>query len=88
MLEERLQEQILKTIDEMALIQAYICKENNLDKLEDANNDWFNQRHILRLFLSIQIPDRAERNTILDYICDGIETREWRKYVNEVETRD
>lgn len=88
MLEERLQEQILKTIDEMSLIQAYICKENNLDRLEDANNDWFNQRHILRLFLSIQIPDREERNTILDYICDGIETREWRKYVNEVETRD
>lgn len=88
MLEERLQEQILKTIDEMALIQAYIYKENNFDRVEDASNDWFNQRNILRLFLSIQITDRVERNTVLDYICDGIEARERRKYVNAVETRD
>lgn len=86
MLEERLQEQILKTIDEMALIQAYIYRENNLDKLEDANNDWFNQKYILRLFLSIQIPNRGERNTVLDYICDGIERKAWRDYVNVVET--
>lgn len=88
MLEERLQEKILNTIDEMSYIQAYICKENNLDRIEDANNDWFNQRHILRLLLSIQIPDRVERGTVLDYICDGIERRAWQEFVNDVETRD
>lgn len=87
-LEERLQEQILRTMDEMAYIQAYIYKETNLDRLESINDDWFNQRHILRLFLSIQIPDRVERNTVLDYICDGIERRAWQEFVNEVETRD
>ena len=88
MLEERLQEKILNTIDDLALIQAHIFKEINLDRLEDANDDWFNKRDTLRLLLSIQIPDRAERNTVVDYICDGIQEREWRKYVNDVETRD
>lgn len=88
MLEERLQEKILNTIDEMAYIQAYIFKEFNLDRLEDANDDWFDKRNTLRLLLSIQIPDRAERNTVVDYICDGIQEREWRKFVNDVETRD
>ena len=87
MLEERLQEKILNTIDEMAYIQAYILKENDLDKAENANNDWFNKRNILRLLLSIQIPNRGERDTVLDYICDGIQEREYRKYVNDVETR-
>lgn len=88
MLEERLQEKILNTIDDMAFIQAHIFKEFNLDRLEDANDDWFSKRDTLRLLLSIQIPDRAERNTVVDYICDGIQEREWRKYVNDVETRD
>lgn len=88
MLEERLQEKILNTIDELAYIQAYIYRQFNLDRLEDANADWFNKRDILRLLLSIQIPDRAERNTVVDYICDGIQERAWRKYVNDVETRD
>lgn len=87
MLEERLQEQILAIMDEMTLIQAYIYIENNLDRLENANDDWFNRRHILRILLSIQITDRVERNTVLDYICDGIERKAWRDYVNEVETR-
>lgn len=87
MLEERLQEQILAIMDEMALIQAYICKENNLDRVENANNDWFNQRHILRILLSIQLTDRVERNIVLDYICEGIERKAWRDYVNAVETR-
>lgn len=86
-LEERLQEQILRTMDEMSYIQAYIYKENNLDRLESINEDWFNKRNILRLFLSIQIPDRVERNTVLDYICDGIERRAWQEFENEVETR-
>lgn len=54
-LEERLQEKILNTIDEMALIQ---------------------------------IPNREERNTVVDYIREGIFDREWRKYVNAVETGD
>lgn len=88
MLEERLQEKILNTIDEMAYIQAYVYKETHLDRVEDANDDWFDKRNILRLLLSITIPDRVERNTVVDYICDGIEAREWRKYVNAVETGD
>lgn len=87
MLKERLQEKILDTIDEMALIQAYIYKENNLDILEKENNDWYNQRHILRILLSIQITDRVERNIVIDYICDGIERKAWRDYVKNVETR-
>lgn len=87
MLEERLQEKILNTIDDMAFIRTHILKEFNLDRLEELNDAWFDKRNILRLLLSIQIPDRVEWNTILDYICDGIEAREWRKYVNEVETR-
>lgn len=87
MLEERLQEQILAIMDEMALIKAYIYIETNLDRLENANDDWFNRRHILRILLSIQITDRVERNTVLDYICEGIERKAWRDYVNEVETR-
>lgn len=87
MLEKRLQEQILKTIDEMALIQAYVYKETNLDRLEDAKDDYFDKLNILRILLSIQIPDRKERNAVVDYIRDGIVDREWRKYVNEVETR-
>lgn len=87
MLEERLQEQILAIMDEMALIQAYIYIETNLDRLENANDDWFNRRHILRVLLSIQITDRVERNTVLDYICEEIERKAWRDYVNEVETR-
>lgn len=87
MLEERLQEKILGTIDEMALIQAYVYKETNLDRVEDARDDYFDQLNILRLLLSIQIPDREERNAVVDYIRDGIVDREWRKYANEVETR-
>jgi hypothetical protein len=87
MLEERLQEQILAIMDEMGLIQTYIYLENNLDRLENANDDWFNQRHILRILLSIQIADRVERNIVLDYICEGIERKAWRDYVNAVETR-
>jgi hypothetical protein len=88
MLEERLQEKILNTIDEMSYIQTYIYKENNLDRLESINDGWFDKRNILRLLLSIQIPDRVERNTVLDYICDGIERRAWQEFVNAVETRD
>ena len=87
MLEERLQEQILAIMDEMALIQAYIYKENNLDRVAHANDDWFNQRNILRILLSIQITDRVERNIVLDYICEGIERKAWHDYVNAVETR-
>lgn len=87
MLEERLQEKILGTIDEMALIQAYVYKETNLDRVDDARDDYFDKLNILRLLLSIQIPDRKERNAVVDYIRDGIVDREWRKYVNEVETR-
>lgn len=88
MLEERLQEKILNTIGEMALIQAYAYKETNLDRLEDAKDDYFDKLNILRLLLSIQIPDRKERGVVVDYIRDGIVDREWRKYVNEVETGD
>lgn len=87
MLEERLQEKILDTIDEMALIQAYAYKETNLDRLDDARDDYFDKLNILRILLSIQITDRKERNAVVDYIRDGIVDREWRKYVNEVETR-
>lgn len=87
MLEERLQEKILDTIDEMAYIQAYTFKENNLDRLDDAKDDFFDKLNILRLLLSIQIPNRKERNTVVDYIREGIFDREWRKYVNAVETR-
>lgn len=88
MLEERLQEKILNTIDEMAFIQAYVFKETNLDRLDDAKDDFFDKLNILRLLLSIQIPNREERNTVVDYIRDGILDREWREYVNAVETRD
>lgn len=87
MLEERLQEKILDMIDEMALIQAYVYKETNLDRIDDARDDYFDKLNILRLLLSIQIPDMKERNAVVDYIRDGIVDREWRKYVNEVETR-
>lgn len=41
MLEERLQEKILNTIDEMAFIQAYVFKENNLDRVDAALDDFF-----------------------------------------------
>lgn len=88
MLEERLQEKILNTLDEMAFIQAYVFKENNLDRVDAALDDFFDKLNILRLLLSIQIPNREERNTVVDYIRDGILDREWRKYVNAVETRD
>lgn len=88
MLEERLQEKILDTIDEMAYIQAYIFKENNLDRVDAALDDFFDKLNILRLLLSIQIPNRKERETVVDYIRDGILAREWRKYVDAVETRD
>lgn len=87
MLEERLQEQILAVMNEMSYIQAYVFKETNLDRLEDAKDDWFDKMEILRRLLSIQIPDRKERSAIIDYIRDGILDREWRKYVNDVETR-
>lgn len=88
MLEERLQEQILNTIDEMAFIQAYVFKETDLDRVDAARDDFFDKLNILRLLLSIQIPNREERNTVVDYIRDGILDREWRKYVNAVETGD
>lgn len=90
MLEERLQEKILNTIDDMAYIQAYAFKETDLDRLDNAKDDFFffDKLNILRLLLSIQIPNREERNTVVDYIRDGILDREWRKYVNAVETRD
>lgn len=88
MLEARLQKKILDTIDEMALIQAYVYRETNLDRLDAARDDFFDQLNILRLLLSIQIPDRKERNAVIDYIREGIFDREWRKYVEEVETGD
>ena len=87
MLEARLQEKILNTIDEMALMQAYVYRETNLDRIDAAKDDYFAQLNILRFLLSIQIPDREERNAVLDYIREGIFDREWRKYVNEIETR-
>ena len=87
MLEARLQRKILNTIDEMALIQAYVYRETNLDRIDSARDDYFDQLNILRILLSIQIPDRKERNAVIDYIREGIFDREWRKYVNEVETR-
>ena len=86
MLEARLQRKILNTIEEMALIQAYVYRETNLDRIDVARDDYFDQLNILRLLLSIQIPDREERNAVLDYIREGILDREWRKYVREVET--
>ena len=51
MLEARLQGKILDTIDEMALIQAYIYRETNLDRLDDARDNFFEQLNILRLLL-------------------------------------
>ena len=87
LLEKRLQEKILNTIDEMALIQAYVYRETNLDRIDAAKDDYFDQLNILRILLSIQIPDRKERNAVVDYIREGIFDREWRKYVTEVETR-
>lgn len=86
--DERLQEKILDTIDEMALIQAYVYRETNLDRIDAAKDDYFDQLNILRILLSIQIPDRKERNAVVDYIREGIYDREWRKYVEEVETGD
>ena len=88
MLEARLQRKILNTIDEMALIQAYVYRETNLDRIDAAKDDYFDQLNILRLLLSIQIPNRKERNAVVDYIREGIFDREWRKYVEEVETGD
>lgn len=88
MLEARLQRKILDTIDEMALIQAYVYRETNLDRVDSARDDYFDQLNILRILLSIQIPDRKERNAVVDYIREGILDREWRKYVNEIETGD
>ena len=88
MLEARLQKKILNTIDEMALIQAYVYRETNLDRIDAAKDDYFDQLNILRLLLSIQIPDRKERNAVVDYIREGIFDREWRRYVEEVETGD
>lgn len=88
MLEARLQRKILNTIDEMALIQAYVYRETNLDRIDAARDDYFDQLNILRLLLSIQIPNRKERNAVVDYIREGILNREWRKYVEEVETGD
>ena len=88
MLEARLQEKILSTIDEMALIQAYVYRETNLDRVDDARDDYFDKLNVLRLLLSIQIPNRGERNAVVDYIRDEILNREWHKYVEEVETGD
>lgn len=88
MLEARLQRKILDTIDEMALIQAYAYREPNIDRLDAARDDFFDQLNILRILLSLQIPDRKERNAVVDYIREGIFDREWRKYVEEVETGD
>lgn len=88
MLEARLQEKILSTIDEMALIQAYVYRETNLDRIDAARDDYFDQLNILRILLSIQIPNRKECNAVVDYIREGIFDREWRKYVEEVETGD
>ena len=87
MLEKRLQRKILNTINEMALIHAYVFRETNLDRIDAARDDYFDQLNILRILLSIQIPDRKERNGVVDYIREGICDREWRKYVTEVETR-
>ena len=88
MLEARLQKKILNTIDEMALIQAYVYRETNLDRIDAAKDDYFDQLNILRILLSIQIPDRKERNAVVDYIREGIFDREWSRYVEEVETGD
>ena len=88
MLEARLQRKILDTIDEMALIQAYAYRETDLDRLDDARDDFFEHLNILRLLLSLQIPDRKERNTIVDYIREGIFDRKWRKFVEEFEKDD
>ena len=88
MLEKRLQRKILDTIDEMALIQAYVYRETNLKRIEDARDDYFDYLNNLRLLLSIQIPNRTERNAVVAYIREGIFDREWRKYVEEVETGD
>ena len=88
MLEARLQKKILNTIDEMALIQAYVYRETNLDRIDAAKDDYFDQLNILRLLLSIQIPDRKERNAVVDYIREGIFDREWRRYVEEVEEEE
>ena len=88
MLDARLQEKILDTIDELALIQAYAYRETDLDRLEWRKDDFFDKLVVLRLLLSIQIPDREERNTVVDYIREGIFDREWRKFVEEVETED
>ena len=88
MLEERLQEQILAIMGEMASIQSYVYRETNLDRIDVARDDYFDKLNILRILLSIQIPDREERNTVVDYIRDGVLDREWRKYVNAVETGD
>ena len=88
MLEARLQEKILNTIDDLAFIQAYVYRETNLDRIDVAKDDYFDQLNILRILLSIQIPDRKERNAVVDYIREGIFNREWRKYVEEVETGD
>ena len=88
MLEERLQEKILATIDELALIQGQVYRETNADRREWLNDEYVDKRDILRLLLSIQIVDRGERNVVLDYICDRIGRKAWRYYVTEVETRD
>lgn len=87
-MKERLQEKILNTLAEMAYIKIYIYKETNLDRLESIKDDWFDKRDILRLLLSIQIPDSVERNNVLDYLCDGIERKAWQEFVNDVETGD
>ena len=71
----------------MALIQAYSYQETDLDRLDDAMDDFFEHLNILRLLLSLQIPDRKERNIVVDYIREGIFDREWGKFVEEVETR-
>jgi hypothetical protein len=84
----RLQEKILDTISELGLIQAYVYRETNLDRIDAARDDYFDQLNILRILLSLQIPNREERNVVVDYIRDGILDREWRKYIEEVETRD
>ena len=58
MLEKRLQRKILDTIDEMALIQTDSYREADLDRLDDARDDFFAQLDILRIVLSLQIPER------------------------------
>lgn len=60
MLDARLQEKILDTIDELAVIQAYAYRETNLDRLECRKDDYFGKLDVLRFLLSIQIPDREE----------------------------